>query len=280
MKKQKLSIRPTRHRGRSAHRIANNNTEIHWPTGAAHLANFASLEEGPAAGLNLVWNSPWQTIEPQNYSAKTHAAKYGGGAVAQMLAAYTGHALCLDYFGMPSAAEAAAGLPLHGEAGFRRWSVAKKSIRDGELKFVTRGAAPSAGLAITREILLRENETVAVVRETVANQNKRDRYFQCVQHATFGPPLLEENESVCIIPGTRSKTSSDDYDGNCALETDQEFQWPNAPAADGGTLDISQPFTRKGKGFVATTLLGSGESEAEEGNHTTKEEKQSRGEAA
>jgi hypothetical protein len=278
MKKQNVSIRRTRHRGRSAHRIANDKIEMHWLTGGGHVAKFSPLE-GPAANVNLVWDSPWQTIEPQNYSAKKHAAKYGGGAVAQMLAAYTGHALCLDYFGMPSPTEEAAGLPLHGEAGFRRWAVAKKSIRAGEIKFVTRGAAPSAGLTITREIILRENESVAVVREIVANKNKRDRYFQWVQHATFGPPLLKENESVCIVPGTRSKTSSDDYDGNCALATDQEFDWPNAPAAGGGTLDISQPFSRKGKGFVATTLLGSGESEAQEGNHTTKEEKQRRGAA-
>ncbi|HEY0701595.1 MAG TPA: hypothetical protein VGD60_02410 [Candidatus Acidoferrales bacterium] len=261
MKKSKsaLTIRPTRHKNRSAHRLANQKIEMHWLTGGGHLANLSLLDGSPATtNLNLVWESPWATIEPQQYSARKHAHKYGGGAVAQMLAAYTGHALCLDYFGAASPEEEAVGLPLHGEAGFRRWSVAKKSVRNGALKFSTKGAAPSAGLAITREVTMRENESVAFVTETVTNKNNRDRYFQWVQHATFGAPLLKENESICAIPGTRSKTSSDDYDGKCALETDREFAWPHAPAAGGGILDIEQPFTRKGRGFVATTLLGGG----------------------
>ncbi len=273
MKKQTISIRPTRHRGRSAHRLANNKIEMHWLTGGGHLANFSSLEAGPAANLNLVWASPWQTIEPQHYKAKKHATKYGGPEAAQMLSAYTGHALCLDYFGMPSAAEAAAGLPLHGEAGFRRWTVAKKSTRAGEIKFVTKAAAPSAGLAITREILLRENESVAVVRETVHNKNKRDRYFQWVQHATFGPPFLKENESICVIPGTQSKTAPATYGEKTGLAIDREFTYPHAPASSPtnstDTIDLSQPFIHKGKGFNVAVLLGSGELESAEATDAT-----------
>ena len=69
---------------------------------------------------------------------------------------------------------------------------------------------------------------------------------------------MKETESIVAIPGTQSKTSPDDYGGHCALATDQEFTWPHAPAYDGGTHDISQPFARKGRGFVATTLLGGG----------------------
>jgi hypothetical protein len=268
MKKQSVSIRPTRHRGRSAHRIANDKIEMHWLTGGGHLANFATLA-GPAANTNLVWASPWETIEPHQYNAKKHARKYGGGPTSLALASYTGHALCLDYFGMPSAAEEAAGLPLHAEAGNRRWAVAKKSVRNGELKFVTRGTAPSAGLAITREILLRQNESVAVVRETVANKNKRDRYFQWVQHATFGPPLLKENESIVVLPGTKSKTAPATYGEKTGLAIDREFTWPHAPAADGGTLDLSQPFVHQGKGFNAAVLLGSGEVDPEENEKQT-----------
>jgi hypothetical protein len=269
MKKQTASIRPTRHRGRSAHRIANDKIEMHWLTGGGHLANFATLEAGPAANLNLVWASPWETMEPQKYNAKKHATKYGGGCTSMALASYTGHVLCLDYFGMPSAAEEAAGLPLHAEAGNRRWSVAKKSVKNGEIKFVTRGTAPSAGMAITREILLRENESVAVVRETVANKTKRDRYFQWVQHATFGPPFLKENESIVVVPGTQSKTAPATYGEKTGLAIDREFTYPHAPT-NTGTLDLSQPFVHKGKGFNAAVLLGSGELNEEENKNQTR----------
>jgi hypothetical protein len=256
-KKNTLECRAIRLRGRSGWRLANRNIEMHWLAGGGLLATL-SRRTGAAANQNLVWESPWPIIEPHRYSEKKHGARYGGGAVAQMLSGYTGHALCLDYFGAPSPAEESLGLPLHGEAGTRRWLLTKKSVRDGAAQLSMRVRVPSAALTVQRDITLRENESVAYVTETVANKNSRDRYFQWVQHATFGPPFLKETESIVAIPGTQSKTSPDDYGGHCALATDQEFTWPHAPAYDGGTHDISQPFARKGSGFVATTLLGGG----------------------
>lgn len=118
-----------------------------------------------------------------------------------------------------------------------------------------RSAAPSAGLLVQRDIQLRENESVACVTETVTNKTNRDRYFQWAQHTTFGPPFLQAGESVCLMPGTRSKTWPLGYEGKEALENDREFTWPNAPGANGHDLDISQPFTTHGRGFIATTLL-------------------------
>jgi hypothetical protein len=256
-KKSELACRSIRLRGRSGWRLANRNIEMHWLAGGGLLATL-SRRTGAAAKQNLVWESPWPIIEPHRYSEKKHGARYGGGAVAQMLSGYTGHALCLDYFGAPSPEEEALGLPLHGEAGTRRWLLTEKSVRDGAAQLSMRVRVPSAGLTVQRDITLRESESVAYVTETVANKNNRDRYFQWVQHATFGPPFLKETDSVVAIPGTQSKTSPDDYGGHCALATDQEFIWPHAPACDGDTHDISQPFARKGRGFVATTLLGGG----------------------
>ena len=57
------------------------------------------------------------------------------------------------------------------------------------------------------------------------------------------------------MPGTHSKTWPLGYDGKAALANDSEFAWPNAPAEDGSSLDISHPFTTRGRGFIATTLL-------------------------
>ena len=118
-----------------------------------------------------------------------------------------------------------------------------------------RSAAPSAGLLVERDIQLRENESVAYVTETITNKTNRDRYFQWAQHTTFGPPFLQAGESVCLMPGTHSKTWPLGYEGKEAIESDREFTWPNAPAKNGGFLNISQPFTTNGRGFIATTLL-------------------------
>ena len=256
-KKNELACTAIRLRGRAGWRLANRAIEMDWLSGGGLLARFAP-RTGRAANQNLVWESPWPTIEPQRYSEKKHGAQYGGGMVGRMLSGYTGHALVLDYFGAPSPEEEALGLPLHGEPGTRRWTLTKKSVRDGHARLSMKVRAPSAGLTVQRDIALLDNESVVYITETITNNNPRDRYFQWMQHATFGPPFLKESESVVAMPGTQSKTSPDDYDGRCALITDGEFTWPHAPAYDGGTHDISQPFMRKGRGYVAATLLGGG----------------------
>ena len=176
-KKSELTCNAIRLRGRCGWRLANRSIEMHWLAGGGLLATL-SRRTGAAAHQNLVWESPWPIIEPHRYSEKKHGARYGGGAVAQMLSGYTGHALCLDYFGAPSPAEESLGLPLHGEAGTRRWLLTKKSVRDGAAQLSMRVRVPSAGLTVQRDIILREHESVAYVTETVANKNNRDRYFQ------------------------------------------------------------------------------------------------------
>jgi hypothetical protein len=257
MKKNNVvsECRRVRWRGRAGWLVANDRLALCWLSGGGHLASF-SQRRGRVPDLNLVWEAPWKTIEPQRYSEKRDAPRYGRGPVGRTLSGYTGHMVCVDYFGAPSKEEELSGLPLHGELGCSRWTLAKKSVRDGLLRLSMRGAAASAGLAMLREITLRENESVVCVSETLANKRNRDAYFQWVQHATFGPPFLRAGESVCVLPGTRSKTSPHGYEGSGALQDGREFLWPMAPAIDGGALDISQPFNQEGRGFVATSLLG------------------------
>ncbi len=234
--------------------LANEKIALCCLRGGGHLASL-SLRTGPAPNVNLLWEPSWQTIEPERYSKQKHGRRFGSPPAGKYLSGYAGHSLCLDYFGAPSEEEALLGLPLHGEVASSRWTLVKKASQRGLGLLSVRSAAPSAGLLVQREITLRENESVAYVTETITNKTNRDRYFQWAQHSTFGPPFLQKGESVCLMPGTRSKTWPLGYDGKDALESDREFSWPDAPAKDGGTLDISQPFTTKGRGFIATTLL-------------------------
>src|SRR5688500_16978175 len=73
-------------------------------------------------GINPLWIPPWTSIEPSTYDPKHHT-EYGGGADATLLSGIMGHNLCLDIFGGPSAEEAAAGMPAHGEASAARFDV-------------------------------------------------------------------------------------------------------------------------------------------------------------
>jgi len=60
---------------------------------------------------------------PQNMDRK---------AFGEFLASFTGHALCLDYFGMGSPEETQRGMPLHGEAGCSNWRWVKNKRKSAE----------------------------------------------------------------------------------------------------------------------------------------------------
>jgi Domain of unknown function (DUF4432) len=254
IKKSSVECRAIVRLGRPGWSLANNQISLSCLRGGGHLASLA-LRSGPAPNINLLWEANWPTIEPDRYTPKKHGRRFGPPPAGKYLSGYTGHSLCVDYFGAPSEEETALGLPLHGEVASNRWRLVKKESQRGLGRLSLRSAAPSAGLTVQRDITLQENESIAYVTETITNKMNRDRYFQWVQHTTFGPPFLQAGESVCLMPGTRSKTWPLGYEGKPALANDREFDWPNAPAEHGGFLDISQPFATKGHGFIATTLL-------------------------
>lgn len=225
-----------------------------WLLGGGHLASL-SRRSGSAKDINLLWEAPWRTIDSHRHSERTHARIYGPPPTGQFLAGFTGHAICLDYFGAPSEEETRLGLPLHGELASRRWAVTRRSVSRSEVRLGFRAAAPIAGLRFRRDISLRQGESVAYVTETVTNIERRDRFFQWVQHVTLGPPFLAAGESVCAVSGTCARTWALGYEGKSLLASDRDFDWPMAPSEDNGFVDISRPFVRDGRGFVAGVLL-------------------------
>lgn len=251
---QSARCRATRWRGRSAYTIANDRLSLSWLLGGGHLASL-TCRDGRARDVNLLWEANWRAIDPEKYSQRKHERSYGAPPAGQFLSGFTGHALCLDYFGAPSEEETARGLPLHGEPASRRWTVAGKRVSRDMSRLKLRAVAPVACLKVERDIVLHGGESVAYVKESVTNLRDRDSYFQWVQHVTFGPQFLEAGESICLVPGTRAKTWPLGYEGKSALKDDSEFQWPRAAAEDGGQIDLSQAFVREGRGFVAATLL-------------------------
>ena len=88
------------------------------PHEGGHIAEILDKR----TGINPLWTPPWPSIEPSAYDA-ARASEYGDGADASLLAGIMGHNLCLDIFGGPSAEEAAAGLPVHGEASVAPYEI-------------------------------------------------------------------------------------------------------------------------------------------------------------
>lgn len=255
MKKEiRVGCSQIRWRGRNAVALRNGALTMHWLLGGGHLASVVA-HSAKGDSPNFLWEAPWKTIEPYQYSAKKHTKAYGTPPEGSYLAGYMGHVICLDYFGVPSKEETEQGLPLHGELPSRRWSAQVKKASEGSAGVILRAEAAIARLSFEREVTVREGEAAAYVRETVVNRQKIDRYIQWVQHTTFGPPFFAKDESVCVMPAARCRTGPYEYEGKPALPINKEFSWPMAPSYGGGQHDISKPFAAEGLGFVATVLL-------------------------
>jgi hypothetical protein len=108
-----------------------------------------------------------------------------------------GHFLCLDRWGAPSAAEAAHGMPFHGEAPRIRWKVDRNPESAGETVPAEMSASlPIAGLRVARHIRLDEAGSVALVSERVTNTNRLGRIYNLVQHPSIAPPFLNDGTIV------------------------------------------------------------------------------------
>jgi len=243
----------TRWRNRPAFCLSNGVVQLTALTGGGHIADFR-LVAPTGSSVNALWEAPWPTMDPDQFRSH-HVRKYGPAPVGKFLAAFTGHAVCVDYFGGPSEAEAAQGLALHGEAANSRWRLleAKQSSAEAWLSLGAR--LPAAGLRLRRELRLRRHEPVVYVEETLTNERAQDHFFHWTQHVTLGLPLLHPEESVIALPGTRAVTWPHGYEGASLVPDNQEFTWPEAPAIEGGEVNLARPFARNGRGFVVATLL-------------------------
>ena len=102
------------------------------------------------------------------------------------------HFLCLDRWGPPSEAEGRNGMPYHGEASRVQW----KETSGARNAAAMSAYLPMAGVEIERAVRLSETGAVFTVSETVTNRNKLGKIYNMVQHATIGPPFLDETTVV------------------------------------------------------------------------------------
>jgi hypothetical protein len=218
-----------------------------------HLRVTVSVEGGHVAeilhkptGVNPLWLPPWPSIEPSTYDPAKHP-EYGTDAEARLLAGILGHNLCLDTFGSPSAEEAAAGIPVHGEAPVATYQVA--AVSDLTLT----ANLDKAQLLFERRIHLTPDGRVVKFSETLENLSALDRPVAWTQHVTLGPPFLEPGRTQFRIPATKSKVIDSDFnDGQGSQPRGAEFDWPLCPAKNGGSADLRLfPSERPTGGFTA-----------------------------
>lgn len=246
----RCSVEPVEWKNRPAWRLANDKLALTIVLGGGHFVDLR-LHGSP---INALWEAPWRTIDPGTFCSDHHAALYGEGAVGKFLSGYSGHAVAIPYFGMPTETEAAQGLALHGEAASTPWSVTSSRADDRSAQVTFEVDLPISRLRLRRDLTLHAGANVVRISETVSNHSSESRDIQWVQHAAFGEPLLAEGESSLSISATRGITWPLGYEGHELLPNNSEFVWPGISTPQ-GEVELSAPFIREGTGFVAALQL-------------------------
>jgi hypothetical protein len=187
----------TRFHQRRAVQIENSLLRITVTVEGGHIAEILDKH----SGINPLWIPPWPSIEPSQYSFVEHP-QYGNDAESILLSGIMGHNLCLDLFGPPSTAEAAAGLKVHGEAGI----VVHDVTLEGDC-LITGCTLPIARLAFERRIKLAGRRVL--ISETVENLSELDRPIAWTQHVTLGPPFLERGKTQFRTPSVKHRALGD-----------------------------------------------------------------------
>jgi hypothetical protein len=235
--------------GHDVTRLENGLVELTVLANGGHLADFRFAESSVALSRNVLWESPWRYEKASERRPEDLTQTAG----------FTGHALCLDYFGAPSATEAATGLTLHGEASTKRWVVTTPENQEGAAcQWNVR--LPIAHLDFERKIQLGKMESVAYIEETVKNQRGIDHVCDWVQHATFGPPFVNQKEATFVASAVHGLTAPSGYGDDSLVANDEQFSWPYVPLQQpqNGVADLRQPFAVRGKGVTAAVLLDPG----------------------
>jgi hypothetical protein len=195
-----------------------------------HIAQI----EHKAAGVNPLWIPPWPSIEPSSHNFALHP-EYGQGNEAHLLSGIMGHNICLDTFGGPSAEEAAAGMPVHGEGPVIPYEV----TAEGGRRLTMKGLLKRSHLRFTRRLSLMPGSSVVLISENVCNLSSSDRPIAWTQHVTLGPPFLETGRTQFRMTATCSKVGDAGFNDNLGpYLPDAEFEWPLCPLKARGTEDF------------------------------------------
>jgi hypothetical protein len=235
----------TTYRNRQAAQLENETLRVTVLVEGGHVAEILHKP----SGVNPLWTPPWPSIEPSTYDPDQHP-EYGRNAESKLLAGLMGHNVCLDLFGGPSEAEAAAGMTVHGEA-----SVLPYEIEVEPHALVQRLVLPQSQLKFTRRLSL-SSATTLRFEEQVESLSAFDRPIAWTQHVTLGPPFVQPGATQFRVPATRSKVYETDFtEGKGYMVIGAEFDWPSVPRQSGGTVDMQTFIDLPVSGAFSTHLM-------------------------
>jgi hypothetical protein len=224
---------------RRAVQIENEALRVAVTVEGGHIAEILDK----TTGVNPLWVPPWPSIEPSEFTHEKYP-EYGADSESKLLCGIMGHNMCLDLFGPPSDAEAAAGMTVHGEA-----SVLPYEISASGRSLVARCTLPVAQLHFERRIRLEGRRLI--ISEQVENLSVLDRPIAWTQHVTLGPPFLEKGATRFRASATKSRP----------LGSSVDFDWPVQPRSS-GPEDLRTFTSAPSSGGFTTHLMDPAENRA------------------
>ena len=212
-------------RGRGAVLLTNGKIEL---TVLKQGGSFPSIVLAGDAQRN---NPMWDALRADRESGRPE--RQSGG---------TGHFVCVDGFGPPSADEAAAGMRGHGEAHRLPWATAFAGVENGDSVLRQAVTLPRVHELLRREVRLKPGENVVYVKSSLTSLLDFDRPVNWAEHATIGSPFLERGVTVVdMSPNralTRPRSGPPPGERVHRLIGNKDFAWPLAPAKAGGAVDL------------------------------------------
>ncbi len=111
---------------------------------------------------------------------------------------YKGHFLCIGNIGKPSTEEIEAGVVMRGEQTGKDWSVEREDDQIIRME----SSSPTDSIEISRMMKIHESSSQFLVIESFKNISVNGRATNVLQHATIGPPFLNES----TITNTNAKS--------------------------------------------------------------------------
>ncbi len=170
-----------------------------------------------------------------------------------------GHFVCVDGFGRSSEEEQAAGLSNHGEAHRLPWETVS-SVREGSVQTLVQSVElPIVQETFRRTVRIVDGENVVYVNSSLESHLGFDRPINWAEHATIGSPFLEPGVTVVDMSANRALTrpyDKRDLQGRRRrIASGEEFEWPMAPTAEGGQVDLRAAPTELGSTDLTTHLM-------------------------
>lgn len=164
------------HQARERITLQSDEALLVFDLGGGGIVGFSlTAADAPSRDLTpLAWNMPGEhELEPREMA----------------------HFVVLDRWANPTEAEARNGMTFHGEATHVHWLVEQApAVRDGVATATVSAGLPLAGLRLVRTMRLQG--AVLTVEDRITNNNPLGRAFNMIQHATLGPPFLDEQVLV------------------------------------------------------------------------------------